>query len=293
MNMKHLGILGLAMAGALAANTADGPRVLFLSKSAGFEHSVVKVENGAPCHVETIIDPLVTGAGGTLTSTKDGGVLSADNLANYDVVVMYTTEDLCKSDTGDQTPAAGPDSMMDLLNWVKAGGGLVGFHCASDTWHRERNQFAPESFFLEMLGGEFRGHGAQFEGILRVVDPEHPTMANIEDGWKINDEWYLFSHLEHETMRVLALLDPGEERAKQESYDIPNYPVIWCSAPGEGRVFYNAMGHREDVWENDIFKRAFVDAILWAAGKGETRAEPNFAEVVPAELDPLTGDTRK
>lgn len=293
MRTKFWVALGLVLAGVSAVQAADGPRVLFLSKSAGFEHGVVKVEDGKPCHVETVIQPLVDELGGTLTSTKDGGVINAENLKNYDVVMFYTTEDLCNSDTGDETPGAGPEAMMDLINWVQDGGGFVGFHCASDTWHRERNQFAPESPYLDMVGGEFRGHGAQFEGILRVVDPDHPTMANIKDGWKINDEWYLFEDLQAETMHVLALLDPGEERSKQDKYIVPNYPVIWCSAPGKGRVFYNAMGHRDDVWTNAHFKKAFTDAITWAAGEGPTDADPNFASVVPADLDPKTGDTKK
>lgn len=271
---------------------ADPLRVLFFSKSAGFEHDVVKVKDGQPCHVETVIAPLIEGMGGTLVSTKDGAILTAEKLKDFDVVIFYTTEDLCKADATDGSPPAGPDAMPALLEWVEAGGGLVGFHCASDTWHRERNQFAPESPYLDMIGGEFRGHGAQFVGTLRVVDPEHPTMARVQDGWKINDEWYLFSHLQPETMRVLALLDPGEEREKQDKYQVPNYPVIWCSASGKGRVFYNAMGHRDDVWTNPDFKAHFEDAIRWAGGEGETRAEPNWSEVVPPELDPLTGAAR-
>ena len=296
MQVKWLGILGVLVAGITTAQAADGPRVLFLNKSAGFEHSVVKVADGAPCHVEKTIAPLISDLGGTLNSTKDGTVLNAEVLKDIDVVVFYTTEDLCNSDTGDKTPGVGPNGMTELLDWVKAGGGLVGFHCASDTWHRggsQGNQFSPESPYLDILGGEFRGHGQQFVGTLRVVDPAHPAMVNVKDGWEINDEWYLFSNLQNETMRVLALLDPAGERTKQEKYNIPNYPVIWCSAPGEGRVFYNAMGHREDVWDNPDFQKAFVDAVVWASGKGEALADPNFADVVPADLEPATGDARK
>ncbi len=293
MHFNRLGILALALVGAMTIHAADGPRILFLSKSAGYEHDVVKVESSAPCLVETTIRPLVEGMGGTLTSTKDGGVINAETFKDVDVVMFYTTEDLCKSDTGDMTPAVGPDGMMELLKWVEAGGGLIGYHCASDTWHRARNQFTPESPYLDTLGGEFRGHGAQFEGTLRVVDPTHPAMAHIEDGWKIADEWYLFTEFQDETMHVLALLDPGEERTKQEKYVVPNYPVIWCSAPGKGRVFYNAMGHRDDVWTNEQFQHAFVDAIQWVSGKGEAGATPNFADVVPADLDAKTGESRK
>lgn len=281
------------LAGGLSAQAADGPRVLFLHKSAGFEHSVVKVEGGAPCHVEKLVRPLIEGMGGSLVSTKDGTTLTKENLEKTDVVMFYTTEDLCNPAAPDGSAPMGPDGMMTLIEWVNAGGGFLGYHCASDTWHRERNQFAPESPYLDVLGGEFRGHGQQFVGTLRVVDPEHPAMAHVKDGWQINDEWYLFTGLQDKTMHVLALLDPGEERAKQDKYNIPNYPVIWCSAPGKGRVLYNAMGHREDVWEHADFQALFVDSLKWTSGEGEANAAPNWAETVPAELDPATGATRE
>ena len=90
-------------------------------------------------------------------------------------------------------------------------------------------------------------------------------------------------------MHVLALLDPAEEREKQEKYQVPAYPVIWCSAPGEGRVLYNAMGHRGDVWTNPRFQKHFMDVVNWANGDGPEDSEPNWKDVVPGDLDPVTG----
>lgn len=275
------------------AQAEDGPRVLFFSKSAGFEHSVVKVENGAPSHVETVIRPLVEEMGGTLVATKDGAYIAADRLREFDVVVFYTSGNLCSHDSTDGSPPVDEAGMTALLDWIEAGGGFVGYHCASDTWHRADNPSAPESPYLDVLGGEFRGHGAQFTGTLRVVDPDHPAMGGIADGWRIHDEWYLFSGLMDETMHVLALLDPADERENQDKYQVPSYPVIWCSAPGEGRLFYNAMGHREDVWTNPKFQQHFAASVRWAAGEGPANADPNWQETVPPELDPQTGAAKK
>ncbi len=30
------------------------------------------------------------------------------------------------------------------------------------------------------------------------------------------------------------------------------YPIAWLQNYGDGRVFYNAMGHREDVWQTQL-----------------------------------------
>lgn len=107
-------------------------------------------------------------------------------------------------------------------------------------------------------------------------------MGAVEDGWVINDEWYIFCNLDAENMRVLALLDTSEKPAQGiRMYRRPSYPIIWAKSLGEGRIFYNAMGHREDVWDHANFRQHVTDALEWAAGKGEARTEPNYQEVVP------------
>jgi len=156
----------------------------------------------------------------------------------------------------------------------------MGFHCATDTMHGKGDEVTP---YIEMVGGEFAGHGAQFEGTLRVVDEDHPTMASLPKELKIKDEWYVFKNVNKDKIHVLALMDPGEESQKQPMYDRDPYPIVWCSKYGDGRVFVNGMGHREDVWTNEIFQQHVVDAALWCLGQGDEDAEPNYAEVVGGE----------
>ncbi|MEK7793086.1 MAG: ThuA domain-containing protein, partial [Candidatus Hydrogenedentota bacterium] len=92
---------------------------------------------------------------------------------------------------------------------------------------------------------------------------------------------YTFINMNTEKMHVIALMDPGAEREKQAMYNIPNYPVMWCMERGKGRVFYDAMGHREDVWDNETFQQIVVAAAGWSMGEGEAAATPNFKDVVP------------
>jgi hypothetical protein len=59
-----------------------------------------------------------------------------------------------------------------FLNWIKAGGAFIGMHSCSDTFHGW-----PE--FIDMLGGEFRTHGAQAGVECMNVDPAHPSTQKI------------------------------------------------------------------------------------------------------------------
>ena len=114
--------------------------------------------------------------------------------------------------------------------------------------------------------------------------PGHPAITSLPERWRLQDEWYLFRNLDKENMHVLALLEIGRERKMQEKYNIPDYPMIWCKAYGNGRILYNGMGHREDVWEHETFKALVKEHLLWVSGQGPLDAEPNYTEVVPETL---------
>ncbi len=260
-----------------AAKDGKKTRILFLSKSAGFEHDVIKTKNGAPSLCDKVLTELAAKMGGEITCTKDASLINAENLKNYDVVIFYTTGVLTELGT-DKNPAMGPDGQQALLDWIKTGKGFLGFHAANDTFHSDGDKLTP---FVEMIGGEFETHGAQFKATVKPVDPGHPAIADIPANWNFADEWYISKNLNTAKMHVLALLEIGAERAKQEKYNRPDYPIIWCRSYGGGRVLYNALGHRDDVWNSETFQKVVVDNIKWVRGDGALKADPNYDAVVP------------
>ena len=50
---------------------------------------------------------------------------------------------------------------------------------------------------------------------------------------------------------------------------------------GEGRVWYTAMGHREDVWTNPVFQQILVGGIKWALGEAKAEVPANLKTVAP------------
>jgi len=254
--------------------------ILFLSTSEAYAHSVIKQEGGHRSIADRVLGELAAKAGARFTSSKDASLLNARDLADYDLVMFYTCGELDKPNM-EGAPVMGEDGMAALSDWIQSGGGLIGLHAT--TYISEDPDPAPCPF-VQILGAEFRTHGDEFEGVLEVVDPSHPAMSSIPTQWKLFEEWYLFKKLDVATMHVLAILDPGPERAKQELYNIPSCPIIWCSALGAGRCYFNALGHREDVWSNPVFQNSLLDAMGWAMGEGETQAEPNYDAVVPKEI---------
>jgi len=270
----------LVVAPAFAQNVTP-PRILFLSKSEGFEHSPVAVKDGKPCIAEQMLKMLaLDNEAESFKSTKDASLITAENLKNYDMVIFYTQGDLTKP-SKDGGAAMSEKGQADLVEWVKNGGRFMGFHSASDTFHTPAGgEVTP---YLKMLGGEFKGHGPQFEGTVKLVDPGHPSVANIPASWKFKEEWYAFTNFNKESIHVLALLDPGEAGAKHELYKSGPYPIIWCSVFGKGKVYFSGLGHRDELWADPTFQKSIVDAGMWLMSEGTSGNEPNFDKVVPKE----------
>lgn len=267
--------IALALTITTIATAQDVPRILVLTKSAGFQHSVVKNDADGSNHVTRILQELADMGGAELVSTKDASMINAETLKTFNLVIFYTTG-ILTTEEGDKSPGMSDTAMQELLDWIATGGGFMGYHCASDTFHQADGKPSP---YIEMLGGEFITHGAQFRGTVKVVDESHPAMAATPQNWKINDEWYIFKNFNKKNIHVLAMLDPGLARRTQDKYDIPDYPITWVSTHGEGRIYYNAQGHREDVWTNEDFQQTVIAAATWAMGEGPAQAEPNYKKV--------------
>ena len=161
-------------------------RILFFSKSAGFEHSVIKKTGDQPSHVEKILAELGPANGIEWTFTKDGSVFTPENIAKYDAFVFYTTGDLTKPGT-DKNPPMTPEGKTALLDSIKNGKGFVGTHSASDTFHSAGGAYAVNDEktidpYIAMLGGEFIIHNAQQKAKVTCVDPKFPGMADAKDG---------------------------------------------------------------------------------------------------------------
>ncbi|HON07130.1 MAG TPA: ThuA domain-containing protein [Verrucomicrobiota bacterium] len=196
--------------------------------------------------------------------------LSPDNLKKYDGVIFANT-------TGD-LPL--PDRQA-FIDWIKEGHAFIGMHSASDTFHGFKA-------YIEMLGGEFKSHGAQASVECINEDPQHCSCKHLSQQWPVFDEIYIMKNFNRDTVHTLLGLDK-EPNNKTPGY----YPVSWCKEFGKGKVFYTSLGHREDIWDDETpanFKRQnspdvsrayqkhILGGIKWAVGLEPGDAKPQIAK---------------
>src|ERR1051325_7270569 len=96
-------VLALILASGFAASAAP-KKILFFSKSSGFEHSVISWKNGQPGYAEKVLLKLGAKNGWEFTFSKDGSKVGKDYLAQFDAVFFYTTGDLCSPGTDKHPP---------------------------------------------------------------------------------------------------------------------------------------------------------------------------------------------
>lgn len=201
----------------------------------------------------------------------------------------------------DGQPAMLPDGKKALLDAVANGKGFVGLHSCSDSFHtgesgggvtkergqRFKNYGDASDPFIKMLGGEFIRHGAQQKAIARVISPQFPAFGELGAEINTHEEWYSLKEFAANLHVLLVLETNGMKGA---DYERPAFPIAWARTHGKGRVAYNAMGHREDVWDSPAYQAMLVGAIKWAGTVIDADVTPNLETAAPghATLPPLT-----
>ncbi|MFJ9124549.1 ThuA domain-containing protein [Streptomyces sp. NPDC102340] len=180
--------------------------------------------------------------------TEDPADFEAGLDAGPDAVVFLST-------SGDVLTGGGRER---LAEYVDGGGGFVGVHAAACTEYGW-------PYYGRLLGARFDRHPAYQPGRVRIADHDHPATQHLTPSWEFTDEWYDFRSdpREDPTVRVLAYADESSYEGAAMGGD---HPLVWCRDPEtSGRMFYTALGHAAEAYDDTAFRAHLAGAIHWAA----------------------------
>jgi cytochrome c len=280
-------ILSLACLLTIAAGCGDGGgggsnpstpnRVLVFSRTTGFRHA--SIETGVDA-----IEKLGAANDFAVDHTEDASQFNSSNLEQYRAVVFLST-------TGN--PLDQPSERQALEDFIRAGGGFVGIHAASD---QNADSQSGWPWFGRLVGAYFGGHplyssrpagdeSCQFgpivschDGVALIEDDQHPAtkhLARASDTdppqWHVYDEFYGFTTNPRGTVHVLASLDESTyldtpEQLSPAGRMGDDHPIAWCHSFEGGRSFYTAIGHDALLFTNDAYLEHVLGGILWATG---------------------------
>lgn len=235
----------------LVAGTSNAKkRLLVVTHTAGFRHTEA-IEVGEPILKQLGEKSALFEVDYCRNAEEVKKMLTPEGLKPYDGVVFLNT-----------TGNLGIPDLGAFLDWLKSGKAFIGVHAATDTYHPE--QVEGDTRYIDMIGGEFKTHGRQCEVEAIVEDAKHPAVAPLAPSWKIFDEIYLFKQNNRDKVKVLLSLNKHPDDGSPEANQPGDYLLAWCKPYGKGRVFYTALGHRADVWQNEKYQQHLLGGIKWA-----------------------------
>ena len=224
------------------AQPTEPPRVLVFSKTMGFRHS--SIETGVAA-----IKKLGQENGFVVDATEDASRFTTSALAPYRAVIFLST-------TGDVLDAQQQDA---LERYIRAGGGWVGVHSATDTEY-------DWPWYGQLAGAYFASHPNNPNvrtGSFRVLDKTHVSTQGLPDRWEREDEFYNFRNIAPD-LHVLVDID---ETSYQGGTNGANHPMSWYHTFDGGRAWYTSMGHTEATYAEPLFLKHLLGGIRWAMAR--------------------------
>jgi uncharacterized protein (TIGR03437 family) len=256
-------LAALALVFAVLADAAPR-RVLLFTHSAGYRHDSIPAARSA-------FESIAALSNGRLevVSSEDLSLINSGTLRAFDVLFFFTSGEL----------ALNEQQRRDLLAFVSEGKGFGGAHSATDTLYSW-----PE--FGELIGAYFDGHPWVQEGRVDIEDPDHPATRPYGTSFAIVEEFYQFRNFSRDRVRVLMTLDTASVNMQAAGINRTDgdFALAWCRNYGRGRVFYTALGHFDQTWQNPAFRASLSETLLWLAGETEANAAPRSATPVPRSL---------
>jgi len=195
-----------------------------------------------------------------ITFTEDSTFFSEKELSKYNVVVFLLT-------TGNNL--LNEEQKLAFQKYIEGGGGFVGVHTATDTEYKW-------PWYEKLVGAHFLGHLPVMEGKLIIENKKHPSTECFgADTLKWSDEFYSFDRnpRKNNHLNILVSIDEKsykidvDTRAKHPNVFMGDHPLIWYQKMGNGRSYQTALGHVPELYDNEMFRKHLIGALLWAGGK--------------------------
>ncbi|WP_059050244.1 ThuA domain-containing protein [Paenibacillus senegalimassiliensis] len=171
-----------------------------------------------------------------------------DNLKSHDLLVPIWTMGEIKE-----------EQLRSVLQAVQSGVGIAGCHggmCDS---------FRNSVEWQFMTGSQWVAHpfndGVEYE-VNMVMNSSSPLVEGIQD-FKVKSEQY-YLHVDP-CVNVLATTTFALSEGPHSANGIITMPVVYTKKWGQGRVFYNSLGHHADIFDIPEARELMRRGFLWAA----------------------------
>lgn len=215
-------------------------------------------EGHEPELVAGIFESILTEAGHSVEVFDNLAVFDEpDMLKSLDLIIpIWTMSELSK------------ERAENVSEAVARGTGLAGCHGGMCDAFRNNVlwQFMTGANWVAHPGGD----GVPYK--VNIANKGHPLVAGISDFDVSSEQYYLHVDPANEVLATTRF-------PTKPWYHTPNgpvdMPVAWTRIWGEGRVYYNALGHKANIIEKGPALEMIRRGTLWAA-EGKAKATGNI-----------------
>ncbi|MDB5131027.1 MAG: Trehalose utilization, partial [Mucilaginibacter sp.] len=102
---------------------------------------------------------------------------------------------------------------------------------------------------------------------VNVEDAGHPLMKDVPSSFIIEkEEWYTYNKSPRPDVHVIASVDESTYQP-DSNIKMGDHPVIWTNPNYPTRNIYIFMGHSPVLFNSEVYKTIFRNAIFWAGGR--------------------------
>lgn len=158
------------------------------------------------------------------------------------------------------------EARSNISEAVAAGTGLAGCHGGMC------DAFRNDTEWQFMTGGQWVSHpgGDGTDYMVNICKGSSPIVEGLEDFPVCSEQYYVHVDPAIEVLATTRFPVFKDYHCSNKTVDVP---VAWTKFWGNGRVFYNSLGHHDDVFEKSPTAEILMErGMLWAA-EGKAYAE--------------------
>ncbi|MCK0159205.1 ThuA domain-containing protein [Allomuricauda sp. F6463D] len=218
-------------------SSVDRPRALVMMGDR--YHSPVHVRDGLmrPLALENI--PVVY--------IENHEALTAEALKEFDLLIFLKDGNIWPNgyERGAQVQWMTDEQQQAVYDFVDNGGGFLALH-------NSHGLYPPNGPYYEVFKGDFGGHPAPEEFMVRVEDKNHPITAGVED-FRVFDEQHMSKYYGDPDQLLLRNISDANKSA----------PAGWWREMGKGRFVYLAPGHTKEAIGHPMMVKLLRNSVRW------------------------------
>ena len=173
--------------------------------------------------------------------------LTAEALKDVDLLIFFKDGNIWPNgyESGSEKKWMTEKQQKAISDFVNRGGGFLALH-------NSHGLYPAGGLYYEIFGGDYGGHPAPEDFMIRIENKDHPITSGVED-FRTYDEQHMSKHYGDREHLLLRNISDANKSA----------PAGWWREIGKGRFVYLAPGHTPEALSHPMMQLLIRNSVRW------------------------------